>query len=278
MARTVSFLLVPGLALVGFFVVYPIFFNFVLAFMEWPLGGSPQFCGLCHFQDFAGDARFQKAFMNTIVLLLVIPLSVAVGLAFALLVHARPLGYFVMAPLVAAGMVIPPSVVGIAWILTLDPRIGAYNVILSAFGVPPRAYLFDPQLQIYALVLLATWSWVGFTFITFLANLESIPQTLYESASIDGASKMQTFVHVTLPQLKPAFIINAIMSILYVLRLFDVIYVLGAESPPLNLMNLAYYVYYLLQYSFELGGPSAVAAVLTSLSLAITYIAIKRAL
>jgi len=276
MRKTISFLLLPSLILVGVFVLYPLFFVFVLSLTKWPLGGVPNLCGLCQYFDLGSTPLFWTVLFNSLVLFLTIPLAILLGLAFALLIHAKPYGHYILAPLITAGMVIPPAVVGIAWILSLDPRVGAYNALLSYFGIPPRAYMYDPQIQIYTLMFVASWAWVGFTFITFLANLESIPRELYEAGQVDGATKFTMFKSITLPMLRPAFLINFIMTTLYVLKLFDIIYILGAEAPPTKIMNLAYYVYYLLQYRFELGGPAAAAALLTIITIAVSYYFIRR--
>jgi len=277
MRRDLLILFSIGSALLGVFVIYPVFYTVVLSFFRYELGSPPSFAGLSQYIKLVNydTPRFSSVMWNSVVVLLVAPLSMLIGLGFALLlrdVYGAP----ILRTLVMSGLIIPPTVVTITWMLALHPESGIVNAVLRALGLKPTDFLYDPYTQIWAIVLIATWAWVGFTMITFLANLEAIPRELYEAAAVDGAGRVQTFLHVTLPLLRPALVVNTVMSILYALKLFDVYYVIGVEAAPMSSMNLSYFIYFILSYEFDYGLASAAAVVLTVMVLAASFYIIKR--
>jgi len=272
---TLKYFLFPAFILMGIFVVYPVIFTVILSFYtEVTTEGQVYtiFIGLSNYIKAFNDPRFWIAFKNSLILLLIVPLAMGIGLGFALLLHRKDIiGKTILRTLVMAGMVVPPVIVGITWLLALDPWAGIYNKLLQLLGFPPRAYLYDPETSIYAVVLAATWAWVGFTTTTFIANLEAIPKELYESAAIDGAGPVKMFLTITLPLLRPSLIVNFVMTMLYALKLFDIIYVLGAESPPLHTAPLAYYMYYVMWFRYDYCYAATLAVILTAIVLLASF-------
>ncbi len=261
--KLVLFFLLPALLLISVFVIYPTIFTIVLSFLR----GEPPRLTLENYMMMWRDPRFIQAAINSAKLLIVVPLAILTGLGFALLFHSKyVVGRSILRTLVMSSMILPPAIVGIVWLLALDPWAGIYNKMLQALGFPRIAYLYDPRTAIYALIFAITWGWTGFTMTTFIANLESIPKELYEAAQVDGASKLQMFFTITLPLLRPAFVINVVMTTLYVLKVFDIIYVLGAEAPPLHIAPLAYYMYYVMMYRYDMNYAAAIATFLTALT------------
>ena len=277
MRRDLLILFSAGSVLLGVFVIYPVFYTLILSFFRYELGSPPQFVGLAQYERLVNydTPPFPRVMWNSVVVMLVAPLSIGLGLGFALLLR-DVWGAPVLRTLVMSGLIIPPTVVTVTWMLALHPESGIVNAVLRALGLGPTDFLYDPETQIWAVVLIATWAWVGFTMITFLANLEAIPRELYEAAAVDGASRWQVFARITLPLLRPALVVNTVMSILYALKLFDVYYVIGVEAAPLSSMNLSYFIYFVLGYEFDYGLASAAAVILTVMVLAASFYIIKR--
>ncbi|WP_297549454.1 carbohydrate ABC transporter permease [Thermococcus sp.] len=259
-------LMTPAFVLLLVFIIYPLFNTFYLSFTHWDGMTSPKFVGLANYREMIHDQLFWTSVKNNFFIFIVfLPLVTIIGLGFAVLLHNKAVvGRNVLRGLVMLGMVMPMTVVGIVWMLLLDPHAGIVNKILEMVGVAPRAWIQDPSTAIYFVIIGSLWAWQGFTTTVFLAGLEGLDVEVLEAAWIDGANAWQRFRYVILPLLKPALIVVVTMSAIYILKVFDLIYVLsGGESVPMYLFVLAYIVYYEIFYNFRWGYAAAIATLLT---------------
>ncbi|HIP88990.1 MAG TPA: sugar ABC transporter permease [Thermococcus paralvinellae] len=258
-------LMTPAFILLFIFIVYPILNTFYLSFFKWDGFTPPQFVGLQNYEKMFDYELFRTSIKNNVFLFVTfLPLVTLLGLAFSILLHNREVvGRNVLRGIVMLGMVMPLTVVGIVWMLLLDPRSGIINKIIELLGGSPRAWIQDPSTAIYFVLLGSLWAWLGFSTTVFLAGLEGIDKEILEAAIIDGANPWQKFRYVLLPLLKPALIVVVTMSSIYILKVFDLIFVLSAESPPLYLSVLAYLVYYEAFFRYRWGFAAAVATFLT---------------
>ena len=259
-------LMTPAFVLLLIFIIYPLLNTFYLSFTHWDGMTQPKFVGIANYREMFHDPLFWTSVKNNFFIFIVfLPLVTLIGLGFAVLLHNKAVfGRNVLRGLVMLGMVMPMTVVGIVWMLLLDPHAGIVNRILEIFGVAPRAWIQDPSTAIYFVILGSLWAWQGFTTTVFLAGLEGLDVEVLEAAWIDGANAWQRFRYVILPLLKPALIVVVTMSAIYILKVFDLIYVLsGGESVPMYLFVLAYMVYYEIFYNFRWGYAAAIATLLT---------------
>jgi len=266
LSRDFFILMTPAFVLLLIFIIYPLLNTFYLSFTHWDGMTPPKFVGIENYQRMIHDPLFWTSVKNNVFIFLVfLPLVTFVGLGFALLLHNEAVfGRNILRGLVMLGMVMPMTVVGIVWMLLLDPHAGIVNRILEIFGIAPRAWIQDPSTAIYFVIIGSLWAWQGFTTTVFLAGLEGLDVEVLEAAWIDGANAWQRFRYVILPLLKPALIVVITMSSIYILKVFDLIYVLsGGESVPLYLFVLAYMVYYEIFYNFSWGYAAAIATLLT---------------
>ncbi|WP_297555848.1 sugar ABC transporter permease [Thermococcus sp.] len=259
-------LMMPAFILLLIFIIYPLFNTFYLGFTHWDGMTAPKFAGIANYKEMIHDPLFWTSIKNNLFIFVVfLPLVTLIGLGFAVLLHNKEVfGRNVLRGLVMLGMVMPMTVVGIVWMLLLDPHAGIVNRILEIFGVPPRAWIQDPSTAIYFVIIGSLWAWQGFATTVFLAGLEGLDTEVLEAAWIDGANAWQRFRYILLPLLKPALIVVVTMSAIYILKVFDLIYVLsGGESVPMYLFVLAYMVYYEIFYNFRWGYAAAIATLLT---------------
>jgi|Deesub1362B_J571_1020462.scaffolds.fasta_scaffold00059_91 ABC-type sugar transport system permease subunit len=259
------FLMTPAFTLLFIFIIYPILNTFYLGFFKWDGFTPPEFVGLQNYAKMLDYSLFWTSIKNNLFIFMIfLPLVTLLGLGFAILLHNKEVvGRNVLRGIVMLGMVMPLTVVGIVWMLLLDPRSGIINRVLELLGGSPRAWIQDPSTAIYFVIIGSLWAWGGFSTTVFLAGLEGIDKEILEASLIDGANPWQKFRYVILPLLKPALIVVVTMSSIYILKVFDLIFVLSAESPPLYLSVLAYLVYYEAFFRYRWGFAAAVATFLT---------------
>jgi multiple sugar transport system permease protein len=264
------------LILLGVFVLYPIGYLFFLSFTQgsftragiqavglrnyWRLLGSPDF-----WQVLGNTAYFTIA---TLLPSLVIPLGLAVMLNRSIAFRgAFRAAYFIpsVTSLVAVGL-------GFRWLFQTD---GPVNQFLSSLGITPIPWLSSTMWAMPVLILLSAWKQLGFNMVVFLAGLQTIPNSRYEAAELDGANAWQQFWHVTLPGLRPTLIFAAVTTAIFTLRSFEQVYVITGGG-PLNSTNLlVYYIYDQAFAKFDFGYAAAAATLLLVFTFVLVYLQLR---
>lgn len=266
-------LLLPSLLGVGIFTAIPVLASFALSFARWNMLSPAKFVGLQNYLELFADPLFWQVMLNTFyyafsVVLLEVPL--ALGLAVAM---NQP-GWLTKVFRTVFFLPVVTSMVAIAlvWNWMYDPQYGLLNALLKTVGLPAIEWLFDPKTSMPALILMGVWKNVGYSMVIFLAGLQTIPEELYEAASLDGANPWQQFLNVTLPQIGPTLFFVSVMSTITAFQVFDPVYIM-TQGAPENSTNVA--VYWLYQNAFEffrVGRASAIAYVLFFVILALTML------
>lgn len=220
--------ILPLYAVFAAFVLYPLAVTVQYAFSRYRFltGEPPTFSGLANFERWIADPRLPETLGVTLsYTAMYVPVSTLYALAVAILldrVVRRRLatGYRVLLYL---PVVLPASIIFHMWKWMYDPTWGMFNQLLQSVGLPGLRWLSDPNLALPSIALMEVWHLMGVTMMLFLVGLNNIPRELDEAAVVDGASAWQVVRHVTLPLLKPIFLI------VLVLRLQT----LGVIVPPL---------------------------------------------
>ena len=240
------FFLAPFFALFGVFMVYPLFDSIRLSTYSVRGMQNQTFVGLENIERLVADPLFWTALWNTAYfaagsLLLQLPVALALAL---LLSNARLKGRNLFRLSFFTPVLISGVFIAVIFYLLYDRRYGLVNKVLG-FEIP---WLQDPDLVMPALVLAGVWRWAGFNMVYFLAGLQSIRQELYEAAAVDGAGPWQSFIHVTIPALKPVIAFVVITSMIGSFQLFDLPYVLTEGGPGNASMTMVMYLY---KHGFE---------------------------
>ncbi|MYH17646.1 MAG: sugar ABC transporter permease [Gemmatimonadetes bacterium] len=240
------FFLAPFFALFGVFMVYPLFDSIRLSTYSVRGMQNQTFVGLENIERLIADPLFWTALWNTAYfaagsLLLQLPVALALAL---LLSNARLKGRNLFRLSFFSPVLISGVFIAVIFYLLYDRRYGLVNRVLGS-EIP---WLQDPDLVMPALVLAGVWRWAGFNMVYFLAGLQSIRQELYEAAAVDGAGPWQSFVHVTIPALKPVIAFVVITSMIGSFQLFDLPYVLTEGGPGNASMTMVMYLY---KHGFE---------------------------
>ena len=211
------------------------------------------------------DPLFLVALGNTIQILVVqVPIMLVLAILLAVAFNSRLLkaraffrvAYFV--PIVM-GLV----AYGILFSALLNFDNGFINYVLTSIGLPRIPWLADPFWAKMAIVLALTWHYIGNNAVIYLAQLQSIPQELYEAAAVDGATRRQQFWHITLPGLRPAIVLTVVLSTIGTLQLFDEPYVLTNGGPNNATLTIGMYLYQNAFQYFDFGYASAIGYALT---------------
>jgi multiple sugar transport system permease protein len=160
--------------------------------------------------------------------------------------------------------------VAVVWRSVYHPRFGLLNAALAAVGATPRDWLGDPALAMPAIIILSVWKGFGFNMVIFMAGLQSIPAQLYEAASVDGASRLQQFMRVTLPMLVPTFAFVVAMTLIGNFQLFAEPYVMTRGGPSNRTLSVVLYMYEQGFRWWNLGYAAAVAVVLFGIMLVVS--------
>ena len=161
--------------------------------------------------------------------------------------------------------------VAMVWIWMYDARVGLFNAILALFGVTGPAWLADPQWALAAVIIMSIWKSIGVQMLIYLAALQSIPTSVYEAASVDGAGPLRRFWSITVPMLRPATFFVFIVSIIEAFQAFDQIYVMTPDGGPANSTTVMTYEIYRMAFEdFRLGTASAQSIVLFVFLLVVT--------
>ena len=202
--------------IIGFlvFIGFPMAYAVWLSFQRWNLLGEPQFIGLANYTKmFTSERANWSLFVSGYYTLFAVPLQIIIAFLLALAltqaIRFRDLyrsGFYlpIIIPLVAWSVV---------WQRVLHPEFGILNSFLGWFGIPPQAWLFDPNLAMPAFIFMSLWM-IGRMMVIFIAGLGNIPPTLMEAASLDGASSWRRLWHVTIPLMSPLIFFNAVMGII----------------------------------------------------------------
>jgi multiple sugar transport system permease protein len=220
------------------FILIPFGMAIFLSFTNLRLG-SPlplEFVGITHYKRIFTDTTFLHALKNnTVFALFVVPVQTGLALMMALCINKPLRGMVFFRTLFFMPVVFPLSLISMVWILIFAPGTeGMLNSLLSwlSFGSwQPRDFLHDPNWALPAIAFVSIWQGVGFQMVILLAALQSIPMELYEAAEVDGAGRLQQFIHITLPQLRNALIFVILVTTILAFRLFDQVQIMTQGGP-----------------------------------------------
>jgi len=237
--------------------------------MPWLSG----FAGLDNYAKMGGDPRFWNSLLLTgIYTGATVLLQVVIGLALALLVLQIPRGQALLRIAAILPIVLAPVVVGLFWrTLVLSPDVGLVDLVTRALGLGSHNWLGDPQLALISVIAIHTWQWTPFAFLVLLATLATLPPDVFEAARLDRANAFQRFRHITLPLIRPAVVMVIILRVMTALSAFAAIFAATGGGPGSSTEILNLYAYRTSFTELNLGYGSALAVVLLSITLAVSY-------
>lgn len=236
--------LLPSLLPLTLFTLGPMAASLGISFLSWDLLTAPEFVGANNYVDLVGDSDFWAAVGHTFSFLaLYLPLVFIGGLAIALALNRgiRAIGFFrglYFLPVVTSWVV-----VALMWKWLLNPGGGLVNEALAVIGITGPGWWTDPVWAMPSIVLATAWKDLGFVMVIFLAGLQSIPDTYYEAARVDGATGWARFRHITFPLLSPSSFFVLTISLINGFQVFDQVFVMTGGGPAGSTTVLVEQVY-----------------------------------
>ena len=269
--------LAPVLLLFFYVRIIPIGFSFVLSFYNWNLiKPRKPFVGFDNYVALMADDNFRLALRNTTLYsvstvvfstLLALPLAVFLSRRSRLSTFYQTVYFLpVITPLVP---------MAIAWKWIYDYNYGVLNYGLSQLGLPSVAWLTDPDIALWALVIMGVWKVLGYNLVLFLVGIRNIPAEYMEAAELDGATGWQRFWRITLPLLRPILLYVLVTATISAYAVFTQVYVmtLGSQSQPGQAVRMLVFDIYTNGFQFfRMGYASAEAVILTLIVLGLTVI------
>jgi multiple sugar transport system permease protein len=277
------FFLLPGLAIIFLFFLLPIAAAFLLSLTDFDLYAvadwrNLRLSGFDNYLRLLRDPIFWKALRNTFYFVLVGgPLTVVVSLAAALMINSRLTRFrWLFRTAYFAPAVTTLVAVATVWRYLYHPRFGLLNHAIGFLGIGPIDWLGDTRWAMPAIIILSIWKNFGANMIILAAGLQSIPESLYEAARLEGAGWWRQLRHVTLPMLTPTFTFVAVMTCIGYFQLFAEPFVLTRQGEPLNsTLSVALLMYKEGFRWWNMGYAAAIAFVLFAVILAATSLQVR---
>ena len=257
----------PALAVLLSLSIYPLIYSITISLQRET--GSGASWSFQNFARLATDSFFLTAMAHTFVYAIAaLTCELLLGLGLAVLLHDQIRGRGLFRASLLVPMMVPTVVVGLVWRLMLNPNFGAVNGTLKQLGIDTEGLTWtaSPRLAMLSVIAVDVWQWTPFVFLVLLAGLQAIPQEPYEAALIDGSSRWQTFLHVTLPLLKPSLLIVLLLRTMDLLRVFDQIFILTEGGPGFATETISLYIYRTAFRFFDFGYAAAMSFVLLALT------------
>ncbi|MBL7222678.1 sugar ABC transporter permease [bacterium] len=265
---------------IGFavFMLYPIVSSLYFSFCDYSVLESPVWIGAENYTELVKDEVFWTSLGNTGYYAGVsLPLGMMLALAVAILLNTQVRGMTVYRTIFFLPSIVPIVAMAILWLWIFNGQYGVLNYALGAIGIPTRmlpTWLDSPGWAMPALIIMGLWG-IGYSVVIYLAGLQDIPVSLYESADIDGASWWQKIVHITIPMLSPVIYFNLVMGIIGTFQIFAAPYIMTNGGPERATTFYTLYLYNLAFGELRMGYACAMAWILFVVILLLTLIATK---
>jgi len=221
---------------------------------------APEWKGAGNFVDLSRDPQFLKSVGVTgLVLVLAVTAQLLLGFVLALALHRLRRGRGLVVSLLLIPSAIAPIVAGIVWWMLFNARTGPVNAFLGMAGLAPVEWTVTMPWALLTIVTALVWQWTPFVSVILLGGLTTIPPSVLEAARLDGAGRWHTLRHITLPYLRPFFLVAGLLMIIETVRLYEVPFYLTQGGPGNETVLSGIYLFKLAFNFRNFGGASAMA-------------------
>jgi multiple sugar transport system permease protein len=254
-------------------ITFPLFFTVFVSGFDYTLmhRSFDTFVGIENYQSAFGENYFVEALWVTLKFVVcVVLLEFVIGFTIALMLNAVTRFKDAYYLILLMPLLINPVVVALIWRMFLHPELGIVNYLLGLVGIAKVNWLGDPVIAFWTVVLTDIWHQVSFMIVLLLAGLSALPKEPYEAARMDGASTLQSFIHVTLPLMRPVIIVTLLIRLIFAVKTFDLVYVMTRGGPGTATDLISYFIYRSAFFGLNIGQASAISVLLLVIVLALT--------
>ncbi|KQS59380.1 ABC transporter permease [Rhizobium sp. Leaf371] len=239
--------LLPLVALLVVFTVYPLVYNVWLSFHEFvPRQRTLKFVGMANWVQLVNDGRFWGALGVTFLYFFIaLTVEIILGMSVAMLLDAELPGFAALRAILSMTLVIPPAIAGMMFLLMEDAQFGVLSYFLGQLGLLDKStpILGTSSLALLGVLVAEIWQWTPFMVLIFMAGLRSLPSEPYEAASIDGASSFQMFRRLTLPMMSRVIAVAVLLRGIDLFRVFDYVFVMTSGGPGTATYTVSLYAW-----------------------------------
>ena len=240
----------PAAIIYGVLFLAPTFASLYFSLTRWTLFNST-FIGFDNFVQFFREPFLVQGLINTVIYAVITSgLKVVLGLLLAILLTSQIVGRGYLRSIVFFPVLVSTIGVGITFTVLMHPTQGMINEGLALLGIKGPGWLTDPRLALISVALVDVWKGVGLATVIYIAGIVAIPADYYEAARIDGATKFQNFLYITLPLSRPASATVITLSFVGGLRTFDLIWSMTKGGPGFASDTIASVIYKQYQAGF----------------------------
>ncbi|MCH4009078.1 carbohydrate ABC transporter permease [Companilactobacillus sp.] len=267
----------PSLLILTLFVFYPMLRTlYISMFLTNTLGNTTVFAGFSNYASLISSPDFINSLVVTLTYVLAVTFfTLSISLLLANLASKKLPGISVFRTLYSVTMGVSVSVAAIFWLFIFNPSTGFFALISNALKMTPINWLTDPQNAMWAVIITTVWMNLGFTFLILLGAIESVPQSLYEAANVEGASSRYQFFKITLPMISPTLFFVSTITIIGAFKSFGLIDLITKGGPTNATNMLVYRIYKDAFYSGNYAQASTEAIILTVIIAVFTLLQFK---
>lgn len=267
--------IIPSLVLVTMFIFYPMVQSFITSFQT-GRGNNMSFTGLSNYARLLHDETFKKSLSNTILYLIVqVPIMIVLALVISSMLNDKKLkckGFFrtaIFLPCISS--LVAYSII-FKSLFAADGFVNAIMLKLNLLSEPIN-WIAHPTLAKVLIIIAITWRWTGYNMVFYLAGMQSIDDSIYEAAEIDGVNAFEKFRYMTVPLLKPIILFTTINSTIGTLQLFDEPMNITEGGPANATITISQYIYNILfKYTPDFGYAAAMSFVVVVIIVALSFI------
>ena len=263
----------PSLVGVVAFLLIPVVIVAVLSFFRWNFLTPPQWAGV---GNYVAMSRYYHVFhalgVTAYYVLWNIPIQTAVALGLAIALNRKMPAMGLFRALYVLPYMSTPVAMAVVWSWMFNGQSGLVNHLLALAGVQGPDWLGGMSTALPVVAMVSNWQYAGYNMLFFLAGMQTIPASLYEAASIDGAGPVRRFFRITLPLLNPTMLFVLVTDVIGSFQIFDTVYVMTQGGPGSATDVINYQIYSTAFRNFDVGSASAMSLVLFGVILMVTFI------
>lgn len=271
----------PAAIFLFLFLLYPLSMLIVDSFFQTNNSNTKDFVGLDNYLQAFTSKTFIKVSVNTLIYVVVaVSLELLFGLTLAIVFSHQFKGVNILRTLCLSPLMIAPLVAGLIWKFMLSDQFGIVNVLFDKLGLISSTnsilWLADERFALISTIIADVWLTTPFMMLMLFAGIQGIPNSLYEAASIDGASRMQIIFKIIIPSIKPVIISALVIRVIDAARSFDIIWAMTQGGPNFSSELLSVHIYKMLQRYGDVGYASSVAVLFIIILITITLISMRK--
>jgi len=272
------YFVLPAFLLYVAFFLYPFFSTIYLSLTNWNGVQDPVFTGIENYKRLATDPLMWHSLRNSVIWVVIGTIApIVLGLLLSVLLWSGAPGGMVLRTIYFLPAIVSPVVIGVIWRWIYNPVFGVLNKGLKAVGLGflTTGWLGNPTTALYAVLVTAIWSYVGFCIVVLFAALQKVDNELMDAATLDGANAWQRFRHVILPQIAPVLTMMIVYTAIEGFNVFDIVYVMTNGGPANASEVIATYAYRKAFVENEAGYGAALTVVMSTVALMAALVTLR---